>query len=286
MEWGVDLQSEHERYLAEEHVGRPVIVTDYPAAIKAFYMYLNDDEKTVRAMDVLVPKVGEIIGGSQREHRVDVLRSRIVAADLDPDDYGWYPTCAATAAYPTPASAGLRARRPVHDRHEEHPRRDSVSAGSGLRRVLAADGSGQAAHTKSTPSRQPARSRKKRIRRRATMPATETTEGDASRRPDRVRGDDRGASDPRSEASRVDLDDALGTKVVTLQGAGELASRAAVAPEQIAPPTGEKAAREEVGLAGDEAVLPVAGIASGELSGVAPPSEEPPGNDAQGVCVP
>jgi asparaginyl-tRNA synthetase len=90
VKWGADLQSEHERYLAEEHVGRPVIVTDYPAAIKAFYMYANDDGKTVRAMDVLVPGVGEIIGGSQREHREDALRERIVAAGLDPDDYGWY----------------------------------------------------------------------------------------------------------------------------------------------------------------------------------------------------
>jgi asparaginyl-tRNA synthetase len=90
VKWGADLQSEHERYLAEEHVGRPVIVTDYPASIKAFYMYLNDDERTVRAMDVLVPKVGEIIGGSQREHREDVLRRRISAAGLDPADYGWY----------------------------------------------------------------------------------------------------------------------------------------------------------------------------------------------------
>ncbi|MEM7410744.1 MAG: asparagine--tRNA ligase [Myxococcota bacterium] len=90
VKWGVDLQSEHERYLAEEHVGRPLIVTDYPASIKAFYMYRNDDEKTVRAMDVLVPKVGEIIGGSQREHRTDVLRDRIVASGLDPADYGWY----------------------------------------------------------------------------------------------------------------------------------------------------------------------------------------------------
>jgi asparaginyl-tRNA synthetase len=90
VKWGTDLQSEHERYLAEEHVGRPVIVTDYPAAIKAFYMYANDDGKTVRAMDVLVPGVGEIIGGSQREHREDALRERIVAAGLDPDDYGWY----------------------------------------------------------------------------------------------------------------------------------------------------------------------------------------------------
>ena len=90
VKWGADLQSEHERYLAEEFVKRPVIVTDYPAEIKAFYMYLNDDEKTVRAMDVLVPKVGEIIGGSQREHRLDVLRRRLAETDLREQDYWWY----------------------------------------------------------------------------------------------------------------------------------------------------------------------------------------------------
>jgi asparaginyl-tRNA synthetase len=90
VKWGIDLQSEHERYLAEEFVKRPVIVTDYPAEIKAFYMYLNDDEKTVRAMDVLVPKVGEIIGGSQREHRLDVLRRRMAEANLNEQDYWWY----------------------------------------------------------------------------------------------------------------------------------------------------------------------------------------------------
>ncbi|MDH3519209.1 MAG: asparagine--tRNA ligase [Myxococcales bacterium] len=88
--WGSDLQSEHERFLAEEHIRRPVVVTDYPAAIKAFYMYLNDDEKTVRAMDVLVPGVGEIIGGSQREHRLDVLRRRMAAQGLDEAAYWWY----------------------------------------------------------------------------------------------------------------------------------------------------------------------------------------------------
>jgi asparaginyl-tRNA synthetase len=90
VKWGLDLQSEHERYLAEEHVGRPVILTDYPAEIKAFYMYLNDDERTVRAMDVLVPKVGEIIGGSQREHRLEVLRRRMRDAGLREEDYWWY----------------------------------------------------------------------------------------------------------------------------------------------------------------------------------------------------
>ena len=77
MAWGQDLQSEHERYLTEKHVGRPVVVTDYPKDIKAFYMRLNDDERTVAAMDVLVPGVGEIIGGSQREERLAVLDARI-----------------------------------------------------------------------------------------------------------------------------------------------------------------------------------------------------------------
>jgi asparaginyl-tRNA synthetase len=88
--WGADLQSEHERWLTEEHVGRPVVVTDYPRAVKAFYMYANDDGRTVRAMDVLVPRVGEIVGGSQREHRLDVLVDRMAEAGLDPSAYGWY----------------------------------------------------------------------------------------------------------------------------------------------------------------------------------------------------
>ncbi len=88
--WGVDLQSEHERYLAEEHIKRPVVVVDYPASIKAFYMYKNDDDRTVRAMDVLVPRVGEIIGGSQREHRLDILRERMRAQGLPEDHYWWY----------------------------------------------------------------------------------------------------------------------------------------------------------------------------------------------------
>ena len=88
--WGLDLQSEHERYLAEDYFKKPVIVTDYPTEIKAFYMRLSDDGKTVRAMDVLAPKVGEIIGGSQREERLDVLERRIQAAGLNPDDYWWY----------------------------------------------------------------------------------------------------------------------------------------------------------------------------------------------------
>jgi asparaginyl-tRNA synthetase len=90
VEWGTDLQSEHERYLTEEHFKQPVVLMDYPKAIKAFYMRLNDDAKTVAAMDVLVPKIGEIIGGSQREERLSVLDERIEEAGLRPEDYWWY----------------------------------------------------------------------------------------------------------------------------------------------------------------------------------------------------
>lgn len=90
VEWGLDLQSEHERYLAEELFKKPAIVTDYPVGIKAFYMRLNDDGKTVAAMDMLAPKIGEIIGGSQREERLDVLETRIKNQGLDASDYWWY----------------------------------------------------------------------------------------------------------------------------------------------------------------------------------------------------
>ncbi len=88
--WGDALQTEHERYLSEELFKAPTIVTDYPAGFKSFYMYLNDDEKTVRAMDVLVPRIGEIIGGSQREDRLDVLKKRIKHHNLDEKEYWWY----------------------------------------------------------------------------------------------------------------------------------------------------------------------------------------------------
>lgn len=88
--WGADLQSEHEKYLTEEVVNGPVIVTDYPKEIKAFYMKLNEDGRTVRAMDVLVPRLGEIIGGSQREERGDVLENRMRESGLDPAGYWWY----------------------------------------------------------------------------------------------------------------------------------------------------------------------------------------------------
>lgn len=90
IKWGLDMQSEHERYLTEEFFGKPVIVTDYPKDIKAFYMRANDDGKTVAAMDVLVPKVGEIIGGSQREERLDYLEKKIHGMGLSSEDYWWY----------------------------------------------------------------------------------------------------------------------------------------------------------------------------------------------------
>ncbi len=90
VKWGIDLQSEHERYIAEKHVGKPVVLMNYPKEIKAFYMRLNDDDKTVAAMDVLAPGIGEIIGGSQREERLEVLDARIQANGLDPQHYGWY----------------------------------------------------------------------------------------------------------------------------------------------------------------------------------------------------
>lgn len=88
--WGVDLQSEHERYITEKVYGKPVFVTGYPKEIKAFYMRMNDDEKTVAAMDLLAPGVGEIIGGSQREEREERLKERILETGMQPEDYWWY----------------------------------------------------------------------------------------------------------------------------------------------------------------------------------------------------
>ncbi|MEG2436831.1 MAG: asparagine--tRNA ligase [Cetobacterium sp.] len=88
--WGIDLQSEHERYLSEEHFKRPVFVTDYPKEIKAFYMKLSHDEKTVRAMDLLAPGIGEIIGGSQREDDIEILERRMAEVGLNKEDYGFY----------------------------------------------------------------------------------------------------------------------------------------------------------------------------------------------------
>jgi asparaginyl-tRNA synthetase len=90
VKWGIDLQSEHERYLTEKHTSKPVILMNYPKQIKAFYMRVNDDDKTVAAMDVLAPGIGEIIGGSQREERLDVLDARMTEAGMDKEHYGWY----------------------------------------------------------------------------------------------------------------------------------------------------------------------------------------------------
>jgi len=89
-EWGADLQSEHERYLVEKHFKCPVILFDYPANIKAFYMRLNEDGKTVRAMDILFPGIGEIVGGSQREERYDVLVEKMKALGIDEEELWWY----------------------------------------------------------------------------------------------------------------------------------------------------------------------------------------------------
>ena len=90
VEWGLDLQSEHERYLTEKIFSGPVFVTDYPRQIKAFYMRMNDDQRTVAAMDLLVPRVGEIIGGSQREERYDILKMRMADQGIAEDDLAWY----------------------------------------------------------------------------------------------------------------------------------------------------------------------------------------------------
>ena len=130
VKWGLDLQSEHERFLTE-HIGRPVVVMNYPKDIKAFYMRLNDDEKTVAAMDVLAPGIGEIIGGSQREERLDMLDRRMDAMHLDKQHY-----CLVSRPAPlrNGAARGLRPRlradHSICDGHDEHPRRDSVSAGA------------------------------------------------------------------------------------------------------------------------------------------------------------
>ena len=106
VKWGIDLQSEHERYLSEKHAGKPVIVMNYPKEIKAFYMRLNDDGRTVAAMDVLAPGIGEIIGGSQREERLDVLDARMSEARPRPGrTTAGIATCAATARCRTRASA-------------------------------------------------------------------------------------------------------------------------------------------------------------------------------------
>ena len=132
--WGNDLQAEHERYLTEKHFKQPVILYDYPRTIKPFYMRVNDDGRTVRAMDVLVPKVGEIIGGSQREERLDVLEERMKEQGLEPGRL-------LVVSRPAPLRhgsarrlrAGARTHSAVHHRHGEHPRRDPLPPHAGQR---------------------------------------------------------------------------------------------------------------------------------------------------------
>jgi asparaginyl-tRNA synthetase len=131
--WGVDLQTEHERYLTDEHVKGPVIVVNYPKEIKSFYMRLNEDHKTVRAMDVLVPRLGEIIGGSQREERYDVLEGKMKAFGLDVEMYSWYLDLHGPTFW---IRLGVRAASYVCLWHGEYPRCRAVSALSGVRGVL------------------------------------------------------------------------------------------------------------------------------------------------------
>ena len=137
VKWGIDLQSEHERYLTEKHARRPVIVMNYPKAIKAFYMRQNDDGKTVAAMDVLAPGIGEIIGGSQREERLDRLDARMDEIGIDKESLGWYRDL---RRYGTRAARRLRPRLRAHDRLRDRPVEragcDSVSAHARKREVL------------------------------------------------------------------------------------------------------------------------------------------------------
>ena len=130
-DWGADLQSEHERYLTEELFRKPVIVTDYPKEIKAFYMRANDDGKTVAAMDVLAPRIGEIIGGSQREERYDVLLERIRERrhGMTEEAYWWYLDLRRFGGVQH-AGFGMGFERMLMylHRHEEHPRRDPLPA--------------------------------------------------------------------------------------------------------------------------------------------------------------
>ena len=137
VKWGIDLQSEHERYLTETLVGRPIVVMNYPKQIKAFYMRVNDDGKTVAAMDVLAPGIGELIGGSQREERLDVLDARLDEIGIAEGTVQLVPRPAALWHGP---ARGLRARLRADDgvchRNGQYPRRDPVSAHAGECGVL------------------------------------------------------------------------------------------------------------------------------------------------------
>ena len=121
VKWGIDLQSEHERYLTEKYAKKPVVVMNYPKAIKAFYMRVNDDGRTVAAMDVLAPGIGEIIGGSQREERLDVLDRDMAERGIDREHYGWYRdlrrTASASSMSATPSPSRAPAAPPSIDIH-------------------------------------------------------------------------------------------------------------------------------------------------------------------------
>ena len=137
VKWGIDLQSEHERYLTETYAKKPVVVMNYPKDIKAFYMRVNDDGKTVAAMDVLAPGIGEIIGGSQREERLDVLDARMTERAIDKEHYGWYRDLRRYGTVPHAGfGSGLRAHARLRHRACQRARRHSVSAHAGARAVL------------------------------------------------------------------------------------------------------------------------------------------------------
>ena len=132
VKWGIDLQSEHERYLTETLVGRPVVVMNYPKQIKAFYMRQNDDGRTVAAMDVLAPGIGEIIGGSQREERLDWLDARLDEMGLSKEQYAWYRDLRRVwDRAPRRVRTGIRAHGRLCHGNGEYPRCDSVSTNAG-----------------------------------------------------------------------------------------------------------------------------------------------------------
>ena len=135
--WGCDLQSEHERYLTEQVYKKPVFLTDYPKEIKAFYMRLNDDNKTVAAADLLVPGIGELIGGSQREEREDVLLARMKELGLNPRRLRiLYQSAQVRRHDPFGLRSGLRAHDHVLDGHFQHPRRSALSENGGKSGIL------------------------------------------------------------------------------------------------------------------------------------------------------
>ncbi len=130
--FGLDLQSEHERYLTENHFKKPIILYDYPKEIKPFYMRLNDDGKTVAAMDVLVPRIGEIIGGSQREERMDLLMMRMEEMGLSLDEYWWYIDSRRYGSAPHSGfGMGFERMIMLATRHKKHKGCDCLSQNSG-----------------------------------------------------------------------------------------------------------------------------------------------------------